>query len=308
MAERRTPTARDQKPIFPDRSGKATRVLDRLGHSLQQSGQSIVDFLVADACLVCGARHRDRASGSVRFLPPAVRFLAGETVIRLLGVLPIKSHPFCVSCLARSKIAVGLGRIGLCDASGVVKTQTGDVFQPAGQRAAAPPTTPLEVVAPLKMNDFSLKTIHLIKFSGYRSIVPLAAAAVAHALSAPENRRPAADAVLVPVPMDPAAVKRRGFNQAQLLAEGVSSKTGFHVESGALRKTRPTAPQSLTSHDARAANVRGAFAADREKIAGRPVILVDDLVTTGATAAGCASALLSAGAGSVVVACFARFL
>jgi ComF family protein len=124
----------------------------------------------------------------------------------------------------------------------------------------------------------------------------LAAGLPARALSA--------DAILVPVPISRASLRRRGFNQAERLANSLSALTKIPVETHALVKTRATAPQSTLDRAARVHNVAGAMAVvARERIAGRRVVLVDDLVTTGATAAACASALWEAGAAEVRVVC-----
>jgi ComF family protein len=156
------------------------------------------------------------------------------------------------------------------------------------------------------MNDASLEIIRFIKFQNRRSLVSLAAGAMAYALRTQIG--PNRDAVLVPVPMHPSALRRRGFNQAELLATGVSRAAGIAVLSGALRKPARTQRQSQTARENRAGNVRGAFRWDGGVLTGRHVCLVDDLVTTGATAASCASVLLAAGARRVTSVCLAKAL
>jgi predicted amidophosphoribosyltransferase len=101
---------------------------------------------------------------------------------------------------------------------------------------------------------------------------------------------------------------RRGFNQAERIAATLAAALGIEHVEGALCKVARTRRQSQTPRDARADNVRGAFAAVDTRLAGLRVILVDDLVTTGATAGACASAILAAGAKVVAVVCFARAL
>ena len=109
--------------------------------------------------------------------------------------------------------------------------------------------------------------------------------------------------VVVPVPLHPARLRRRGFNQAALLARGLAQRTNAPLVHEALVRTRPTPPQvRQPSASARRRNVEGAFAVRSEgRIRGRAVVLVDDVVTSGATVDACAKALRSAGANAVLV-------
>ncbi len=112
-------------------------------------------------------------------------------------------------------------------------------------------------------------------------------------------------AVLVPVPLAPRRRRERGHDQAALLAEALSRAAGRERLRRALRRVRDTPPQVGRDRAARSRNVQGAFAASTA-VAGRDVVLVDDVVTTGATADACARALKAAGARSVTVVSLAR--
>ncbi|HEV7734954.1 MAG TPA: ComF family protein [Candidatus Binatia bacterium] len=112
----------------------------------------------------------------------------------------------------------------------------------------------------------------------------------------------AADAVLVPVPLHPARLRVRGFNQALLLARVVGRHRRLTVVPRALHRGRATAGQFGLGAVARRENLRDAFAVRRPcDVRGRAIVVIDDVMTTGATADACARALLAAGAHRVDV-------
>jgi len=149
--------------------------------------------------------------------------------------------------------------------------------------------------------------LHELKYRGRRRV----ATRLAETLLA----EPAACAViagadaLVPVPLHPRRRRERGFNQAELIAAAISRCTGVTVLGSALVRRKDTAPQTGLSAAARRGNMRGAFAVRRRaQIAQRRLVLVDDVLTTGATALACARALREAGAIEVRLLSVARAL
>ena len=116
-------------------------------------------------------------------------------------------------------------------------------------------------------------------------------------------------AAVVAVPVPFWRGRRRGFNQAELLARPVAREFGIPLVRGVLRR-RARPPQTLVSPSARRRNVSGAFLPGRlpERLAGRPLLLVDDVFTTGSTVEAAVRALLRSGAGPVDVLTVARTL
>ena len=101
--------------------------------------------------------------------------------------------------------------------------------------------------------------------------------------------------ILVPVPLHPKRLRKRGFNQSLEIARHFGKIQGNQVVN-ALERVRDTIPQMILDRSARRNNISRAFKADPEKISGREVILVDDIMTTGATLSECARELAKAGA------------
>lgn len=102
------------------------------------------------------------------------------------------------------------------------------------------------------------------------------------------------DAV-IPLPLHPLKRCRRGYNQAEYIAEGIAAQLGVAVDRASVVRSRNTASQARKARRERAANVEGAFAVRHpERIAGRHVLLVDDVMTTGSTLLSCAGELLRA--------------
>jgi ComF family protein len=146
--------------------------------------------------------------------------------------------------------------------------------------------------------------VHAFKFHGTRALArPLADLLIEQwGPTVPDG----VDA-LIPVPLTPARERERGFNQAALLAERLAWALERPVKPQWLRRARPTPPQSELGAAERWANVRDAFQA-APAVAGRHLLVVDDVLTTGATATECARALRAGGARAVSVVTVARVI
>lgn len=98
--------------------------------------------------------------------------------------------------------------------------------------------------------------------------------------------------MILPVPLHPSKLRKRGYNQSELIASGISSVIQVPVESGLVSRTMATTTQTRKSRYERWENVRDSFhIADAGKIENKHVLLLDDVITTGATIEACASAL-----------------
>jgi ComF family protein len=112
--------------------------------------------------------------------------------------------------------------------------------------------------------------------------------------------------LVAPVPLHPRRRRRRGFNQSELLARGIAARIGIELDHHSLRRRRHTRPQLQADDRARREeNVRGAFICG-DAVRCRRVLLVDDVLTTGATLRECAVTLKDAGAATVHALTFCR--
>jgi len=117
------------------------------------------------------------------------------------------------------------------------------------------------------------------------------------------------NAIVVPAPLLRSTVRARAYNQAQELAGIVAHDLGLEMEPHLLMKIRGTPSQASLTHEKRRLNLKGAFACDpkiAKKYAGRSVLLIDDVITTGSTISECARTLAEAGLGTVRAASVAR--
>lgn len=150
--------------------------------------------------------------------------------------------------------------------------------------------------------DGRLRTlIHLLKYERIRTLAKPLGVWLAGAF--PREQR--FDAV-VPVPLHWTRTMRRGFNQSELLAEEVSRNTGVPVER-LLKRRKRTETQALLTNAQRRTNVASAFrVCDAARTAGKRLLVIDDVMTTGATTSACSAALKRAGAARVSVLTLAR--
>jgi len=230
----------------------------------------------------------------------------------LTAALDLLFPPFCPVCRA----ALGVGRRDpLCGACWVGIER---IAPPWCRRCGAPLSIeglcgecrtgrrPFAYArAAARYGPIAREALHAFKFGGHRALAaPLGDLLAELGMAVLPG---AAPDVLVPVPLHPSRLRERGYNQALLLAARLGRAWGVTVAAGTLGRSVATASQTDLDAAARRKNVRGAFAVLRpETVAGRHVLLVDDILTTGATVGECARCLMAAGAAAVGVLTVAR--
>lgn len=200
--------------------------------------------------------------------------------------------PICPGCLGASAFPAGLPLCRCCsrplDGPGSLCPDCSAGVPFAGAVALGLHRPPLATA------------VHLLKY-GRR---PALAGPLGRALAARvRDRWPGlALAAVVPMPLHPSRWAQRGYNQAEELARTLARELGLPLRPGWLRRRRPTRPQARLTRGQRLHNLRGAFAARLPRPAPAAILLVDDVLTTGATAAAAALALQAAGVERVAVA------
>lgn len=169
----------------------------------------------------------------------------------------------------------------------------------------------------LVLADYAPPTDSLLQALKFRAQLPLATA-FGTLLARTAKRLPADDviaavllqglpSVLLPVPLSRERLSERGFNQSQEIARPLARALRLKIASGICARTRHTAAQATLTMDERQVNMRGAFAVlQRQAIAGKTVLVVDDVMTTGHTLEALAACLKRHGAAHVVNLVIAR--
>jgi ComF family protein len=254
-------------------------------------------------------RPRSRLSqiaGALRF-PAALR-------LPLRLALDFALPPLCPAC--REPVGEGAGLCGACWAKLAPierpfceKLGIPFVYDPGpgiySHEAIAAPPAYARARAAVRYDEVARTLVHALKYGDRLDLAPVMARWMARA-----GAELLAEAeLLVPVPLHWRRLFARRFNQSATLAALISDRCGVPVSLDALRRVRATPQQVGLSREERAANVQGAFRIDpagRAGIAGRRIAIVDDVLTSGATADACARTLLRAGARAVDVVVFAR--
>ena len=256
--------------VSPSRSisGRLRGVLDAVGGAWAAAARLALDIALPTLCVSC----REPVDGEG---------VCAECWAKLSFIAP----PFCPR----------LGIPFVYDPGPELLSMEAIANPPAYQRARAA----------VRYDDVARTLVHALKYQDRTDLAPTMGRWMARA-----GQELLADAdILVPVPLHWRRGWSRRFNQSGALARVIARESGVKVASEALRRVRATEQQIGLSRAQRASNVQGAFkvAAERNAdIAGRSVVLIDDVLTSGATMDACARALLRAKAARVDVLVFAR--
>src|SRR5437016_10476688 len=247
--------------------------------------------------------------------PLRAAWIAGRHLLSRAGrlALDIALPTLCVSCRepvdGEGVCAACWARLSFIERPYCPRLGIPFVYDPGpdmlSMKAIASPPAYQRARAAVRYDDVARTLVHSLKYQDRTDLAPAMGRWMARA-----GQELLADAdVLVPVPLHWRRGWSRRYNQSGALARVISRQSGVKLASEALRRIRATEQQIGLSRPQRASNVQGAFkvAADRmADIQGRRVVLIDDVLTSGATTDACARALLRAKAAQVDVLVFAR--
>jgi ComF family protein len=245
--------------------------------------------------------------------PPRLARLGGALRATLRSILDVGLPALCPAC--RDPV----GDNGLCPAcwaklSFIARPYCERLGIPfaydpgpgiVSMQAISDPPAYARARAAVRYDDVARTLVHALKYGDRLDLAPTMGRWMAIAGS---EILPGCDG-LVPVPLHWRRLWTRRFNQSAMLAKAISAASGIPLAHAALRRVKATAQQVGLTKSERAENVQGAFRVPTEgkpEVTGRRLVLVDDVMTSGATSDACARALLRAGAGNVDVLVFAR--
>jgi ComF family protein len=249
------------------------------------------------------AGHLRGAIGAIGGVWAAASRLALDIALPTLCVScrePVEGEGVCAECWAKLSFIAP----PFCPRLGIPF-----VYDPGPEllsmEAIANPPAYRRARAAVRYDDVARTLVHALKYQDRTDLAPAMGRWMARA---GQELLTGAD-VLVPVPLHWRRGWSRRYNQSGALARVISAQSGVQIASEALRRVRATEQQIGLSRAQRASNVQGAFRVAPERnadIAGRRVVLIDDVLTSGATTDACARALLRAKAAQVDVLVFAR--
>lgn len=180
------------------------------------------------------------------------------------------------------------------------------LFDAACRACSGRPRSFTKAIGVGKYSGVLREAIHAFKYQGARCLAD-ELGDLMYARLSPKSGIPTSRIdCIIPMPIHPVRQRLRGYNQSDLLAHRLSHLTGIPVIPRAISRTVKTHPQVDLSREARQTNVKGAFTcADPSPLAGKTVLLIDDVATTSSTIHECSRTILAGGADRVYVLCLA---
>jgi ComF family protein len=249
--------------------------------------------------VAAGPAYFRRAGAALRALSRAALDLALPPLCPACRA-PVEGKALCAACWSKLSFITR----PYCERLGIPF-----VYDPGpgilSMEAIADPPAYHRARAAVRFDEISRGLVHALKYGDRLELAPMMGHWISQA-----GRELLADAdALIPVPLHWRRQWARRFNQSAILAATIAADSGIPVVATALKRVKATTQQVGLSRSERAANMQGAFRVPPEAkaaVAGRKLVVVDDVLTSGATVDGCARALLRAGAANVDVLIFAR--
>lgn len=224
------------------------------------------------------------AEGSARSSVPVAAGIGGRLSGMGRTMLSLLLPPLCLGC----ETVLGSEERWLCAGCSLRISQSA---RPRTRTIAG-----LRISYALDYTSTVSKLITELKYGDKPGLAGVLARFMDSALAGPVPE----DTAVVPVPVHPSRRRERGYNQSELLAARIARLRGLSLKSGILLKTSNTGSQTGLEREEREQNVVGSFGLRRpDRLSGRRILLVDDVVTTGSTLRECALALLESGAREV---------
>ncbi len=241
---------------------------------LTELGNSLVDFVFPAHCILCNASIPSESGVSGESRPG---FLVCQDCWEGLNILP---HPFCPGCRSfldhSPDMSVMLRRCPRCPESHPALNRSLGLFDP----------------------DYQI-LIHNFKYRRKTTLGKSLGRRLGEILKK-ESLLEEID-YLIPVPLHPSRQRERGYNQSKILGQGISERTALPLLDRALLRKKNTRDQTDLSPEEREKNVKDAFEVrDKSVLKGKGVLLVDDVMTTGATLRECSRVLKKAGARIII--------
>lgn len=154
-----------------------------------------------------------------------------------------------------------------------------------------------------KNRGLTQKLLHAIKYNGNQSLA--VELGVLFGVNCKEQKLFSSIGVVVPIPLHKSKLRFRGFNQSALIAEGLANSLGVELDEESVIRKIKTSTQTKKTRTERWKNVDRTFMVGKSTLEGKHVLLVDDVITTGATLESCGQTILASGASKISIACLA---